>query len=79
PEYYGLTEDEDHNPVQGLAELIIAKNRHGSTTTVNLKFISKFARFSNLTDNYLNDNDSDGIITINSRASDDDEDDEAPF
>jgi replicative DNA helicase len=76
PEYYGLTEDEDHNPVQGLAELIIAKNRHGSTSTVNLRFIDKFARFANFSENYLDD-DNDGVITMNSKASD--EEDSAPF
>jgi replicative DNA helicase len=50
PEYYGLTEDEEGRPVAGIAEIIIAKNRHGSVETVPLRFISKFARFAELND-----------------------------
>lgn len=50
PEYYNLTEDEEGNPTAGIAEIIIAKNRHGSTQTVPLRFIGKYARFGNLND-----------------------------
>jgi replicative DNA helicase len=32
----------------GVAEIIIGKNRHGPTGTVDLKFIGKFTRFENL-------------------------------
>ncbi len=46
PEYYGITEDEEGNPVVGLGEVIFAKNRHGSTTTVPLKFIGKYTKFT---------------------------------
>lgn len=45
PEYYGITEDENNNSIAGLCELILAKNRNGSTDTVNLKFIGKYMRF----------------------------------
>lgn len=48
PEYYGLTEDEDGNPTDGVAEIIIAKNRHGSVETVPLKFVEQFAKFDDL-------------------------------
>jgi len=48
PEYYGLTEDEEGRPTTGIAEIIIAKNRHGSTQSVNLRFIDKYARFAEL-------------------------------
>jgi replicative DNA helicase len=48
PEYYGLTEDEEGRPVAGIAEIIIAKNRHGATDTVPLRFTGKYARFSDL-------------------------------
>lgn len=50
PEYYGLTEDEEGRPVQGTAEIIFAKNRHGATDTVLLRFIDKYARFGDLND-----------------------------
>ena len=50
PEYYGLTEDENGNPTQGLAEIIIAKNRHGALETVPLRFIDKYARFTDYDD-----------------------------
>jgi replicative DNA helicase len=50
PEYYNLTEDEEGNPTAGIAEIIIAKNRHGATSTVPLRFISRFASFGNLND-----------------------------
>ena len=52
PEYYGITEDENGNSTQGLAELIIAKNRHGKTGTTNFKYqpsIFRFAAFEPLT------------------------------
>jgi replicative DNA helicase len=48
PEYYGLTEDENGNSNIGVAELIIAKNRHGAMDTIKLKFIAQYAKFANL-------------------------------
>ncbi len=48
PEYYGLTEDEDGNPTQGVGEVIIAKHRNGETGTVRLKFVGKYVKFANL-------------------------------
>lgn len=48
PEYYGLTEDEDGNPTQGVGEVIIAKHRNGETGTVRLKFVGKYVKFTNL-------------------------------
>jgi replicative DNA helicase len=47
-EYYGLTEDDRGNPTQNVGEIIIAKNRHGSTDTVRLQFIGKYTKFSDL-------------------------------
>ncbi|MFW5850996.1 MAG: replicative DNA helicase [Bacteroidota bacterium] len=46
PEYYGITVDEEGNSTVGLAEIIIAKNRHGATSTVNLEFIPEQTKFT---------------------------------
>ena len=46
PEYYGITEDEMGNPTNGLSEVIIAKHRNGSLSTVNIQYHSEFTRFS---------------------------------
>ncbi len=45
PEYYGLSEDEDHNPTAGVANIIIAKHRNGSTGEIKLKFVAHLAKF----------------------------------
>ena len=84
PEYYGLTEDSEGQPVQGIGEIIISKHRNGALDTVQLKFIGKFTKFTNLTEvtmgnNYGNQlqsasmgeefNDP-GIVTFASKAND---------
>ena len=44
----------DMNRVYGLAELIVAKQRHGATGKVRLKFDSRITKFSDAADdNYL--------------------------
>jgi replicative DNA helicase len=48
PEYYGLTEDENGMPTQGVGEVIIAKHRNGETGTVRLKFVGKYVKFTDL-------------------------------
>jgi len=48
PEYYGMTEDEDGSPTQGVGEVIIAKHRNGETGRVRLKFVGKFVKFQDL-------------------------------
>jgi len=55
PEYYGITQDEAGNPVQGVGEVIIAKNRSGSLETVQLRFIGKYTKFTDL-DGFYNPN-----------------------
>ena len=45
PEYYGITEDEEGNPVEGLGEVIVSKHRNGSLDTVPLRFIGRYTRF----------------------------------
>ena len=44
-EYYGLEADEAGNSTEGVAELIIAKNRSGKLGWVKLKFDNRIARF----------------------------------
>lgn len=46
PEYYGITVGDNGEPTHGLAEVIIAKHRNGSTDTVKQKFIGKLTKFS---------------------------------
>jgi replicative DNA helicase len=48
PEYYGLEFDENNEPTRGLAEIIIAKNRHGALENVKLRFIGKYAKFADV-------------------------------
>ncbi|MBK9045847.1 MAG: replicative DNA helicase [Bacteroidetes bacterium] len=48
PEYYGLSEDENANSTQGIAEVNVAKNRSGSLKTVSLKFIGHLTKFTDL-------------------------------
>ncbi|MEQ8924665.1 MAG: replicative DNA helicase [Fulvivirga sp.] len=48
PEYYGITEDENGMPTSGVGEVIIAKHRNGSLENVQLKFIGKYTKFSDL-------------------------------
>ena len=48
PEYYGLTEDSEGQPTQGIGEIIISKHRNGALDTVQLKFIGKYTKFTNL-------------------------------
>lgn len=50
PEYYGLTTYEDGTSTQGVAEVIIAKQRSGPVGDVKLQFINKFAKFADLND-----------------------------
>lgn len=46
PEYYGLTEDEEGRSTEGMAEVIIAKHRNGSTDTVLMNFEGKTTNFT---------------------------------
>ena len=48
PEYYGITQGEDGAPLNGTAEVIIAKHRNGKLDTVQLKFVGKFTKFTEL-------------------------------
>ena len=48
PEYYGFEVDESGNDLRGVAEIIVAKHRNGSTDTVRLGFQGEFTKFTNL-------------------------------
>lgn len=48
PEVYGLQKDEEDNSTEGIAEVIIGKQRNGPTGKVRLAFIKEYARFENL-------------------------------
>lgn len=55
PEYYGITTDEDGS-TQGMAEVIVGKQRNGPVGTAKVAFIKQYARFENLTRiSYLDD------------------------
>ena len=78
PDYYEL--DEDPTVPKGLAEIIIAKHRNGALDTVNLRFVSRLAKFTNMSDLDYDDLDGDlgaqnpldNIITRPSSMNDDD-------
>ncbi len=57
PEYYGITTDEDGNPTEGVAELIIGKQRNGPTGIAKVAFLKESARFENLAYQYDNASD----------------------
>ena len=48
PEYYRIDQDEEGNPTAGVAEISIAKHRNGSLADIPLRFIGKFAKFTEL-------------------------------
>lgn len=80
PEYYQILEDEEGQSLKGVAEIIIAKNRHGALKTVKLKFTDQFARFSDLDDPNFDDlpedtfeNPNSIIITRPSKMNDDED------
>lgn len=51
PEYYGITEDEEGESVEGIGEIIVAKHRNGALDDIRLKFIPHLAKFDNLNHN----------------------------
>ncbi|MCO6480458.1 MAG: replicative DNA helicase [Phaeodactylibacter sp.] len=50
PEYYDILEDEEGQSLKGIAEVIVAKHRHGALKTIKLRFTDEYARFSDLDD-----------------------------
>ncbi|MCX6245507.1 MAG: replicative DNA helicase [Bacteroidetes bacterium] len=56
PEYYKLNEEDYEGPVEGVAEISIAKNRNGATKDIKLKFIARFAKFTDMEVDYASMN-----------------------
>ena len=48
PEVYKISQFPNGNPTDGVAEVIIAKQRNGPTGEIQLRFIKEYARFENL-------------------------------
>ena len=48
PEYYNILKDENGDSLEGVAEVIIGKQRNGPTGNIKLAFIKEYARFENL-------------------------------
>jgi replicative DNA helicase len=87
PEYYQIMEDENGQSLKGIAEIIIAKHRHGALDTIRVKFTEQFAKFGNLDDpmfgsldepfgNPFTSGGGGGGLTISSRMN---AEEEAPF
>ena len=55
PEYYKIDQDEKGESTTGVAEISIAKNRSGSIKDIKMRFISKFAKFTDFGDDFEND------------------------
>ncbi|MFA7042914.1 MAG: DnaB-like helicase C-terminal domain-containing protein, partial [Bacteroidales bacterium] len=47
---YKIMEDAEGHSLVGMAEIIVAKHRNGSTGDVRLRFKSQFAKFCNVDD-----------------------------
>jgi len=44
PEYYGIMDDEEGNSLEGMMEIIVAKNKDGKTETIPIRFTGKYFR-----------------------------------
>ena len=67
PEYYKITEDSQGNSLLGIAEIIIAKHRSGSTEDIRLRFIGKNAKFTNLNEGSAYDYQAQAPLTMGSK------------
>ncbi|MCX7606487.1 MAG: replicative DNA helicase [Bacteroidia bacterium] len=67
PEYYGILQDEEGNPTQGITEVLLSKQRNGPIGKIRLRFISDFMRFLSL-EPLLTPSPFGGSYTLSSRA-----------
>lgn len=67
PDYYGITEDAVGNSLIGLAEIIIAKHRNGSTGDIQLKFKKEFTRFTDVEESFATQDQETGGVTYSSK------------
>lgn len=83
PEYYQINEFEDGMPTQGLAEVMLAKHRHGAIRDIRVRFEGQYARFKDLdiVPNNLSIQQGNNIptITLPSNTPVPDDDDDTPF
>ncbi|MFO7800488.1 MAG: DnaB-like helicase C-terminal domain-containing protein, partial [Rhodohalobacter sp.] len=93
PEYYGITTTAEGESTNGLAELIIGKQRNGPVGSTRMYFVKEYARFEKLTrvdSNPFGDSDDQGALPPSPDAGGGDSagapppfspggDDEAPF
>jgi replicative DNA helicase len=78
PEYYKIDKDKQNQPVNGAAQIIIAKHRNGQVTDVQLKFIPHLMKFVDADPNdFIGDtpfgyaeNPEGNVITRNSKMND---------
>ena len=48
PEKYGIEQFEDGQPTQGLADIMLEKNRHGQTDpNIRIRFVAEYTKFTN--------------------------------
>ena len=50
PEYYKFEAFEDNTPSEGLADIMIEKNRHGSGGNIRVRFQSQYTKFTDVDD-----------------------------
>jgi len=89
PEYYQITEFEDGMPTQGLAEVMLAKHRHGAIGDFRVRFQGEFAKFADMDsmgmpmggggDFSFSEDPGVRSITLQSKMNSDDFDDIPPF
>ncbi len=90
PEYYGITTTAEGESTNGLAELIIGKQRNGPVGSTRMYFVKEYARFERLSrvetgpqspggNDYLNEPDSSAALPPPTPHSPGSGDDKAPF
>ncbi len=66
PEYYGFKQNEQGQIfADGYAEFIVAKHRNGALENIPIKFLNTFAKFTNLTEYFSDDDNSGGGLAPN--------------